>query len=125
MSTDTPSLPLGTAELLSAHPTITRQLPAPDERWTRHEAPPEVQSMLDRLREADVILTVERRGNEHPNIYRTHPAAETHIIRQRRATQTPCGHTGVRNLGDGAYTCSFEGCEATFDRDRAEEVLSG
>ena len=34
-----------------------------------------------------------------------------------------CPSRGVRNLGDGEYTCTDDDCDARFDRETAEEVL--
>lgn len=34
-----------------------------------------------------------------------------------------CDATGIKNLGDGRYTCSSDACASEFDRDIAEEVL--
>ena len=34
-----------------------------------------------------------------------------------------CPSGGVKNLGDGEYTCSNDDCSARFDRETAEEVL--
>lgn len=35
----------------------------------------------------------------------------------------PCGHLGIKNLGDGWYSCSREECDAQFGREVAKEVL--
>lgn len=53
---------------------------------------------------------------------------KTHVreyIRERvdGLRTAPCGHTGVSNLGDGEYGCGFEGCDETFGRDVAREVI--
>jgi len=38
---------------------------------------------------------------------------------------TPCGHTGVVNLGEEGYTCQNDDCDERFDRETALEVLRG
>lgn len=50
---------------------------------------------------------------------------ETAVAKKLENRQTlPCGHSGVRNLGGGQYTCSFDGCEATFGRSATEEAIA-
>jgi hypothetical protein len=35
----------------------------------------------------------------------------------------PCGHSGIRNLRDGGFTCCRDSCDREFPRDVAREVL--
>ena len=40
------------------------------------------------------------------------------------ADRTPCQNaTGIRNLGDGEYTCLDEDCDCRMDRETVEEVF--
>jgi hypothetical protein len=39
----------------------------------------------------------------------------------QRDTPCPCGHGGIRNLGNGIYTCGLDGCNEQFARGEIDE----
>ena len=62
------------------------------------------------------------------HLWRMSPAAARWIDRviSEDVVTTPCGcSTGVRNLGDGEFTCTDEDCSSRFGRETAREVLDG
>lgn len=39
------------------------------------------------------------------------------------AVESPCEHRGIRNLGDGTYSCAVDDCNVTFGREQAADIL--
>lgn len=82
---------------------------------------------LYKLSEVDII---EKRdqidGSTSAHYWSTVPGihewAADHIDESAR---TPCGKaTGVRNLGDGEFTCNNSDCDCRMTREQAREVLA-
>ena len=75
------------------------------------------------FRSADIL---EKRGrdDEDRRLWGVPPRVDRWIAENVDTTTTPCGcSTGVRNLGDGEFTCTNDDCPETFDREAALEVL--
>ena len=56
------------------------------------------------------------------NIYRV-PAdvrERAQEIVERRDSPVGCGHSGIRNLGDGWYTCTSDNCDVRVRREEVE-----
>jgi hypothetical protein len=121
-----PTLKPGANSILRVEAVAACQLPDPEETWTRDDAPDALRAALDRF-VANGIVRVETRGyNNQPAEYRTHPGAPSQVATiEATLTRTPCGHKGVRNLRDGAYSCTNEDCDAEFGREVAEAVVRG
>lgn len=124
-----PTLPQRVSKWLSAHPQLAHALPDPDETWKRSECDAIDQSAHAILREYGGVRKVgETRceaGNGIVAIWQTTEAVAAFI--EHNVTEpslTPCGHTGVVNLGD-AYTCQTDSCDERFGREAALEVLRG
>jgi hypothetical protein len=66
-----------------------------------------------------ITLTRESQTTNHPvKIYRIEPwaaKAATKIVESRDGP-LPCDHAGLKNLRDGGFACSFEGCHEEFSR---------
>lgn len=81
---------------------------------------------LTRLERMDIVERVDKQQSESSWYYRWSltDQAERYareILADR--DELPCGHSGVRNLAEGGYTCAFDQCDAEFGRETVEEVL--
>lgn len=57
-------------------------------------------------------------------VYRVNEAPYTAAAeKHENSTTLPCGHTGMRNLGGGDYSCAFDLCDKVYDRDTVEGVF--
>lgn len=119
----------GEAQFLRSHRRVAHQLPPPSETWARVDAPPIVADRISKLLSNHVIEIEEHHGadtDHDAHLYRTRASAYRYVQEHLdEPTLTPCGHTGVRNLGGGEYTCQDAECDARFDRAAAREVLEG
>lgn len=96
------------------------KLPPPDETWTRSEAPPELQDVLETFRRKDVVQAVGWRDRQRDRReYRTHPKAYEQADRYDRELPGDCNHRGVRNPRDGPYTCRRDDCDVELTREEA------
>jgi len=116
------------ASVLRCNKVAAKALPPSDETWP-----------VDRVRDTPAercigkfvshgiveAVGTERHTGHRRTLYQTDPGAERHAAALSIAHETPCGHTGVRNLGDGEYTCCADDCDARFDRATALEVAQG
>ena len=50
---------------------------------------------------------------------------DAHVSPRGECPREGCEATGVRNLGDGRFTCTSEDCSSRFDEAAAREVLGG
>lgn len=124
------ALPNGYATVLRTHPVATKNLPEPTVIWDRvtiaeHSADPEaVRRVIKRFTEFGIIRRhgIQHRNGQNYRQYSTHPAAYEYDVSGRDVW--PCGHTGLRNLGDGRYTCLNDECEKVYDKATALEVFT-
>lgn len=125
-----------TFRILRCHRSASCELPPPDVEWvTDNDMAPDLHEVGDDL--ANVVRRFVEHGIIQPvgyadpqssrRIYVTNPKSFRWVEQNIRenTTWTPCGHTGVRNLGDGEFTCVRDHCDETFPRSVAEEVLNG
>jgi len=109
-----------TAQIIRSRQHDIRQLPDPDETWLLQDVPLS-RRRASKLRQSGAIKTVGQvtnRGNQRL-VYRVDPDVSEAVARMPEP-ETPCGHTGVRNLRDGAFTCTRDDCDVEFSREIAE-----
>lgn len=119
--------PIGGREwaFIRAQLNYLSDLPAPGGEWTVSEAPPGVDARINHLTSRGFIQT-EGRVTRFPTTYRytTNPPEYEAIQAERECCDLlPCGHTGIKNHGDGEYGCGYEDCDALHARADVEEVL--
>jgi len=105
-----------------------RQLPHPKYEWTTADLPEVVKKQVQSFRFHGVIvpLDYDRSDDYTRRVYKTERTAWDVILtleEQFDGIPGPCEHRGVRNLGDGEYTCSMDDCDARFDRETARRRL--
>lgn len=99
-------------------------LPHPDETWEAREVDDELTRQLKRFNARGIIEIAER---SRPHRYKWQTKRSVWPVVQQFRDQgnwTPCGHKGIRNLGDGEFSCCNDNCEETFGRETAEEVVA-
>lgn len=122
------SISVGMANIIRNNKIPALELPHPSELWTRWSVSDAVAKRRRKLQANHIIYVVEnhRQSEDECNVYRTNPQAYNWIqANVNRPKTLPCGHSGIRNLRDGGYTCYDDDCQAEFDRAAAEEVLRG
>jgi len=72
---------------------------------------------VGRVRERDGRLTETR-----ARVWRVADAAHDYAAEIVAETDSPCGcgHSGIRNLGDGEYTCTTDSCDVRVSREVVE-----
>lgn len=135
MSVDTPSTTSGrptqsVMNLLMANPAAAAALPSPDEAVPRTALDDRIDaSQFTKFCEKGILRSAGRAGDAYAS--RGHLwTVPMHISRwiehNCQATTTPCGRsTGIRNLGDGWYSCTDDACDCRFRAETAREVLDG
>ncbi|MFB6218355.1 MAG: hypothetical protein ABEH77_04110 [Halobacteriaceae archaeon] len=117
------------APFVRAHAAAARALPEPGEPYRRTDLDIDeaaFQGFRDRgvIRRVDTVVVTE--GSRHRVArYETDQSAYERI--QAIIPEGPwpdCPHTGLRNLGDGTFTCGHDGCEQRYDRATAAEVFA-
>lgn len=118
---------VGNAEAIRPYADLIAALPEPPETFVRREMPGgNHREALQRLIRVGAIREVERErveydGDTSPSfrwVYRVERWAYETATDQvaNRDAPMPCGHSGIRNLGDGEYACAYDGCDKTFRR---------
>lgn len=102
-----------------------QELPHPEEQWTSAELGLSKGQIHSFSQKGIIEKAGNVEGNTNANIWKTTVRAYEYAQTIERKSETPCGHSGVSNLGDGVFTCMEDSCDHTFDRDTAEEVLNG
>jgi len=135
MSTDQSATRTATLGSLHAHGEVIRShadflASLPEGETFIREDVIEHRDLLKQLVGQGVIDRVRKETVEHPTstspsvrwLYKVpqeiHRGA-TRIV-DKRDVPMPCGHAGIRNLGDGEYSCSFDGCDRRFTREEVE-----
>jgi len=100
-----------------------RHIPEPGERWDAEDVPEAVVSCLQRLRHLGVIRIVDRRGSDR-NLYETTEQGWAVIEEYaEREDALLCEHGGIKNLGDGLYSCGDPDCDHRYTRDTVELLM--
>lgn len=118
----------GLATYIRANYDAVRDLPAPGTQWVRRMQPEHVRDHLNALIQQTAVESVDTHRNDRSrrHVFETRRSAYEYIeAHEPRSPQLPCGHHGVRNVGDGRFACLFGYCDARFDRETIEEVLAG
>ena len=116
-----------TANVLKSRQADAHQLPAPD-------APEPFDELESRIGKSSVrkfietgILVAEAApdADTRGQLYHIRPTVQRWLnAHLPDPDTTPCGnHTGVRNLGDGEFTCMDDACDCRLTREQAKEVL--
>lgn len=107
---------------MQSYQAAAAQLPHPSEEWQVSDVKDELEAQIRRFAARAIIHAVETDSNGS-NTWTTDEQVWGYVEDIRDAGNwTPCGHKGVRNLGDGEYTCCNDDCDETFGRGVAEEV---
>lgn len=126
--------------LLKAYPVAAHALPPHDVQWAQsaciaeqfdlERAPEALRPLVDRFRANDIIEVDERlsppnrRTTRASNVYRTKVGVAGWVERNIPVPDTfPCGHPGMRNLGDDRFTCRLAECDEEYDRATASAVF--
>lgn len=113
----------GLLTLLRANQAAAKALPEPGETWVTDDVADELAHRIRKFVFSGAVRTVGY-ANRDTGAREYETTQEAYATAQRINPPTaPCGHTGVRNLGDGIYSCCYDGCDETFGVDVAEEVL--
>ena len=108
---------------LQSYQAAAAQLPHPSEEWQIGDVGDELASLLRRFA-ARGIIHVAVGDPEGANHWQTDPKVWQYVSDIKGGENwTPCGHKGVRNLGDDEFTCCNDDCDRTFGREIAEEVV--
>lgn len=107
---------------LRAHIDALTHLPEPDREWTRFDVADDVRPHLQKLISDGAIRIV---GEEDG--YKLYSTTDTafEIVQDIDGNRTKllCGHSGLKNLGDGLLTCSYEGCDHRYTKDTMTILL--
>lgn len=131
VGSNTSPLGRGAALYLQGNPQIVRRLPQDGEPRLRGEFHEHVQSSFSRLQEYGIV---EKHHIDETSLHagstRWYWWVPTDVARcadqvvdAADATHTPCGRCGVRTIEPGTYSCTADGCDCRFGRERAQEVL--
>jgi len=113
----------GARDYIRGHIADLEALPPPDERWQARDVPERTGRRLQRLCALGAVERVAR-DETGRNVYATDERAWA-LIEDYAASERPllCDHGGLRNLGDGLYTCGHDACDHRYTRDTVELLL--
>ena len=107
------------------YPNEAKKLPSPLETWTRSEIGID-EGALVTFSLAGVVEKAGRASTTHEIHYWRTADGVREWVEEYHANRetTPCGYaTGIVNLGDDEYTCSYEDCDCRMTRAEAREVI--
>lgn len=113
------------AMIVRQHPEAFRSMPL--EGMFTLESIPELESApTKRFLDSNLIEIAEGGRDQQPSLYTLSDPAKKWIRQNLEIADTlPCGHTGIRNLRRGGYSCSEDSCDARYDRARIEAYADG
>lgn len=114
-------------ETISSHYNVLVGLLDLEAPWRAIDTNVPSNAQLGKYRREDIIeeVSVEYEGGDMYRYYEIADPARDVLERMREGVDTPCEHRGIRNLGDGEYTCGAEFCDVRFGRDTAREAMEG
>lgn len=107
------------------HADLLVDLPDPEESWFCDEIGWLTEKELKKLKHENLIERDERipyeYGNECHGFRWTwsvdrHARQKAEQVRENRDAMVPCGDSGIENIGDDLFTCSYDHCGETFTR---------
>lgn len=112
----------GAYAYIKAHIDALNSLPPPGATWTRYDIPEDARPHLQKLVSDGAIEIVDNDGEY--NRYATDPDA-FQIIEKCDANRQKllCGHSGIKNIGGGFYTCSHDHCDHRYTKDTMQILL--
>lgn len=107
------------------HADELRSLVESDEPRPKRDLPEETQDIVIRGAINQAILRVKKEyvNGQYRYRYELDPRIEALVRDHLESMNTlPCDHSGIRNLGDGEYSCTVDACDAVYERETVEEV---
>lgn len=120
------SLPAGAWDYLQPRASLLAEtFSKPGERWVATEIDDAAIPWLQRLEQLHVIKVVD--SVDGVNIYQTTQDGWDKIqeLADQQNGDLLCDHEGLRNLGDGRFTCGKDWCSHLYSRDTAELLIHG
>jgi len=115
----------GADQILRARRSVARKLPHPEHKWEVSEVPDEIASHVYKFSQAGIVHCVRRKSvdGSTSTIWTTDKRAYEYVnnVISDPTTAGPCEHGGIRNLGDGEFTCTNDECDVRFGREIALE----
>lgn len=125
MSSQAPTPPRrgtgSTTRLLARRKDAARALPHPSDELLRDDFPPEVQTVFRLFVYAGIIEptgSISTDDGREYLVYQTDPGAWA-WARENVTDTGPwprCPHFGIRNKGDGVYSCAEPSCDERYSR---------
>jgi hypothetical protein len=114
-------LPQGAEDFIRPRGPQLSELPPPGEHWQATDIPEEIHNTLQRLRHLGVITVVDDVGtNDYETTEQGWDVIQDYADREDALL---CGHGGIKNLGNGVYTCGSDQCDHRYTRDTMELLL--
>lgn len=120
---DSSGLLPGAYAYIHAHIDDVKSIAPPSETFTRLDLDRGARRHLQKLT-VDGAIEIVGETDDGYKLYQTREAAWDAIEDCREAREELlCGHGGIRNLGNGLYTCTKRDCEHKYTRDTIEVLL--
>lgn len=112
------------AGVLRYYQDAASQLPEPGKEWERSEVGKALQKAMRKFSFHDIIYRQTWGGDSA--MWETDAKCYEYVQEDLEAgdQRLPCNHRGLRNLGNGQFTCMKDHCSQTFDRETAERIFS-
>jgi hypothetical protein len=113
------------AMIVRQHPEAFRAMPL-EGLFTLESIPELDAAPTKRFLDSNLIEIARGGRDQQPSLYKlSEPTAKWIRDNLQTADSLPCGHTGIRNLRRGGYSCTEESCDARYDRARIEAYADG
>lgn len=122
MNADHHGLDRSMTSALKSHPDAALTLPHPSETWRFEDIDDLSHTAFSVFVRRGVVQVVDRRRDGRYRWRTARRAYEWAREHCQPGDRLPCGHRGIRNLGE-SYTCMNEACDREFSRAVVAEVL--
>lgn len=112
----------GAYSYINAHIDALDDLPPPGVEWDRYDIDDTARPHLQKLVSDGAVKVVGEDGGYNQYLT-TENAYEIVQECDDGRSRLLCGHSGIRNIGDGLYTCGLEQCNHRYTRDTMELLL--